>query len=91
MTGTDGTATASTADTDADGTDDVWDTSFDGGSDLGGTADSADEIGDGFGFGNDAGLNGRCNCSSEVEPAGGVLSLLGLGLLGLSLRRRRRE
>ena len=91
VTGTDGTATASTADTDADGTDDVWDTSFDGGSDLGGTADSADEIGDGFGFGNDAGLNGRCNCSSEVEPAGGVLSLLGLGLLGLSLRRRRRE
>ncbi|MFV8755706.1 VWA domain-containing protein [Nannocystaceae bacterium ST9] len=99
-TDSDGDGTSDTADTDADGTDDVWDSDADGTSDIDGTADSfeggnsADEIGDGFdgdgfGFGNDAGLNGRCNCSTETEPAGGLLSLLGLGLLGLSLRRRR--
>lgn len=102
-TDSDGDGTSDTADTDADGTDDVWDTDADGtsdadfGDDAEGTADtlegidSADEVGDvddnGFGF--DAQLNGRCNCSSESDPAGGLLSLLGLGLLGLALRRKR--
>jgi uncharacterized protein (TIGR03382 family) len=81
---------------DGDGSDDIDGDSVDGTADSldGDGSNSADEIGDdfdgdGFGFGNDAGLNPRCDCSTETSPAGGLLSLFGLGLLGLSLRRRR--
>ena len=66
---------------------------WDSGPDGGGTAD--DETGGtlGFGFGNDAGLNGRgCNCEvgSSQEPWA-PLGVLGLGLFGLSTLLRRRE
>jgi MYXO-CTERM domain-containing protein len=100
---TDADGTDDVWDTDGDGTSDIDGDSADE-IDGDGTADefdgdgdgsnSADEIGDGFdgdgfGFGNDAGLNPRCDCSTETAPADGLLSLFGLGLLGLALRRRR--
>jgi MYXO-CTERM domain-containing protein len=76
-----------------DADDDVDDDDIDGdgsNSNSNGNDEIGDDFdGDGFGFGNDAGLNGRCDCSTETEPAGGLLSLFGLALLGLGLRRRR--
>lgn len=94
-------------DSDADGTSDGWDSDADDGWDAGTNSDSADgwdsgpdggtddDTGGtlGFGFGNDAGLNGRgCNCEvgSSQEPWA-PLGVLGLGLFGLSTLLRRRE
>jgi hypothetical protein len=106
-----GTADETTTgwDTDGDGTSDGWDgadaeTGWDSGPDGGNTADGGPDGGTagdgtdgtaGFGFGNDAGLNGRdCNCevdSLDEQGPWGPLTFIGLGLFGLSTVLRRRE
>ncbi len=103
----DGDGTSDGWDSDGDGTADGWDSDGDGTSDwgednadgwTGGTGDDGDADGGtageaGFGFGNDAGLNGR-GCDCAVEDDGGPwapLGLLGLGLIGLASRTRRRQ
>ena len=86
-----GSGETGTADGTGDGTGDgSGGSGSDGdGSGEAGSGESGDETGPGV---DDAGLDDGCNCSAANDTKGGFLaSLLGLGLLGFTRRRRRRR